>query len=102
MVSDAPGVAVRPADEADLPPLSDQMIEDFKLMTQDALEATRNKKKASKEKQRVNRMQKLKVFMDQFKRAQRYLGLRPTAIQGKRLTIVGLGRTDRDYRTSRY
>lgn len=101
MVSDVPGVAVRPVDESVPPPLNEQLIEDFKLMVQDAWQATKNKSKAMKEKKRVDRLQKLKVVTDQFKRAQRYLGLRPTAVQGERLMILGLSRTDSDYRTSR-
>lgn len=85
MVADAPGVVVHPAEESDAPPLDDHLLEKFDLMIQDAWQATKNKSKASKEKKRVDRMQKLKLMTDQFKRAQRYLGLRPTDTEGRRM-----------------
>ena len=84
MANNTPGVLARPVNEMDPPPLDATLIEDFKIMIADAWEMTKNKSKALKEKKRVDRMQKLKSMTDQLKRAQRYLGLRPTASKGKK------------------
>lgn len=82
MTSDVPGVLARTLGELDPPSLDARLIEDFKVMIADAWQMTKNKSKASKEKKRVDRMQKLKLMTDELKRAQRYLGLRPTATEG--------------------
>ncbi|KAJ4348695.1 uncharacterized protein N0V89_010073 [Didymosphaeria variabile] len=82
MTDQVPLVGVHAAGESATPPLDAQTLEDFKHMIEEAWEVTKNKSKASKEKSRVNRLKKQKVFTDQLKRAQRYLGLRPAATDG--------------------
>lgn len=82
MVDQTPGVAVHPSGDQALPSLDITQIEDFRVLIEEAWEATKNRSKASKEKKRVQRMKKLKALTDQLKRAQRYLGLRPTYLQG--------------------
>lgn len=83
MTDQVPSADVRAPSEADVPPLDLQALADFKQMIEDAWEVQKNKSKASKEKKRVDRLKKQKVLTDQLKRAQRYLGLRPTASTGK-------------------
>ncbi|KAL1602559.1 hypothetical protein SLS60_005975 [Paraconiothyrium brasiliense] len=82
MTDQVPLVGVRAPGEPAPPPLDAQMLEEFKDMIEEAWEVTKNKSKASKEKSRVKRLKNLKVFTDQLKRAQRYLGLRPSATDG--------------------
>lgn len=82
MTDQVPLVSVRAPGEPTPPSLDAQSIEDFRQMIEDAWEVTKNKSKASKEKKRVDRLKKQKIFTDQLKRAQRYLGLRPTAPDG--------------------
>ena len=82
MVDDVPGVFVRPSGESDSPSLDADTIEEFKSMVEDAWNMIRKKKGLSKEKKRAENEQKLRAMTDQFKRAQRYLGLRPTIAEG--------------------
>ncbi|KAF2640668.1 hypothetical protein P280DRAFT_469392 [Massarina eburnea CBS 473.64] len=82
LVDNVPNIMVRPANEPALPALDDNQLQVFKQMIEDMWEVTRNKNKATKEKKRLERIQKQKVFADSFKRAQRYLGLRPAALVG--------------------
>ncbi|KAF1970212.1 hypothetical protein BU23DRAFT_474851 [Bimuria novae-zelandiae CBS 107.79] len=86
MTNQVPGIATRPTGEPAPPSLDAQLLEDFKSMIEEAWEVTKNKSKGSKEKKRVDRLKKQKVLVDQFKRAQRYLGLRPTVIDGGNAT----------------
>ncbi|KAL5453636.1 hypothetical protein PMIN06_005398 [Paraphaeosphaeria minitans] len=78
MVDQVPLVSVRAPGEASQPSLDADTIEAFRQMIEDAWEVTKSKGKATKEKKRVDRLKKQKVFTDQLKRAQRYLGLRPS------------------------
>jgi hypothetical protein len=82
MTDQVPLGGVRAPGEPAPPPLDAETLEAFRQMIDDAWEVTKNKSKASKEKKRVDRMKKQKVFTDQLKRAQRYLGLRPSALEG--------------------
>ncbi|KAL5390401.1 hypothetical protein DPSP01_001965 [Paraphaeosphaeria sporulosa] len=82
MVDQVPHVSVCAPGEPSQPSLDTDTIEAFRQMIEDAWEITKNKGKASKEKKRVDRLKKQKVFTDQLKRAQRYLGLRPSAPDG--------------------
>jgi hypothetical protein len=67
-----------PDPKTDYPPLDDLSLEAFKQLMEDSFEAQRAKNKASKAKKQQERLVKQKTLMDQFRRAQRYLGLRPT------------------------
>lgn len=67
-----------PDPETDYPPLNDRSLEAFKQLMEESFEAQRAKSKASKAKKQQERLVKQKALQDQFKRAQRYLGLRPT------------------------
>jgi hypothetical protein len=82
MTDQVPLVSVRAPGEQASPSLDAETLEAFRQMIEDAWEVTKNKSKASKEKKRVDRLKKQKVFTDQFKRAQRYLGLRPSTPEG--------------------
>ncbi|KAF2443453.1 hypothetical protein P171DRAFT_362217 [Karstenula rhodostoma CBS 690.94] len=88
MTDQVPLISVRAPGEPTPPSLDAQAIEDFRQMIEDAWEVTRNKTKASKEKRRVDRLKKQKVFTDQLKRAQRYLGLRPSTLDGTSPTAI--------------
>ncbi|KAJ4289697.1 hypothetical protein N0V90_011026 [Kalmusia sp. IMI 367209] len=77
MVDQVPNAGVRAPGEPSPPLLDGQTLEDFKQMIQESWEVQKAKSKASKEKKKVERLARQKVFADQFKRAQRYLGLRP-------------------------
>lgn len=59
-------------------PLDDRSLEAFKQLMEESFEAQKAKNKASKAKKQQERLVKQKTSQDQFKRAQRYLGLRPT------------------------
>ena len=80
MAHNAPGEKYRAAGEVSHPPLKDGTAEEFKQLMEKAAEAQRAKSKAQKAKKQQDRLVKNKVMVDQFKRAQRYLGLR-TIIQ---------------------
>ena len=86
MIVNAPGAASRMAGEPLPPSLSGRTLEDFKAAMEEMWELAKNKGKAAKEKKKLERIAKQKTFTDQFKRAQRYLGLRPCA-QGGKLAI---------------
>lgn len=85
MVQDAPSANTRPAGEAVPPTLDGRTLQEFKEMIEESWELQKKKNKASKEKKRLDRLGKQKVFADQFKRSQRYLGLRPVMKNGKLL-----------------
>jgi hypothetical protein len=82
MVANVPGAASRLASEPVPPALDGRTVEDFKAAMEEMWELTKNKGKAAKEKKKLERIAKQKTFTDQFKRAQRYLGLRPCAQDG--------------------
>lgn len=88
MVSNVPGAASRLVGEPVPPSLEGRTLEDFKAAMEEMWELTKNKGKAAKEKKMQERMAKQKTFTDQFKRAQRYLGLRPCAQDGKPTTVL--------------
>ena len=67
-----------PDPETEYSPLDDSSLEGFKQLMEESFEAQRAKSKASKAKKQQERLVKQKTLLDQFKRAQRYLGLRPT------------------------
>ncbi|KAF3041519.1 hypothetical protein E8E12_004687 [Didymella heteroderae] len=70
-----------PDPEMEYPPLDDLSLEAFKQLMEESFEAQRAKSKASKAKKQQERLVKQKNLLDQFKRAQRYLGLRPTVLR---------------------
>ena len=67
-----------PDPETKYSPLDDTSLGAFKQLMEESFEAQRAKSKASKAKKQQERLVKQKTLLDQFKRAQRYLGLRPT------------------------
>lgn len=77
MVDQVPRVSVRALGEETPLSLHAQTIEDFRQMIEEAWDFTKTNSKKTKEKRRVQKLKKQKVFVDQLKRAQRYLGLRP-------------------------
>jgi hypothetical protein len=79
LVDNVPSELFRLTGEPEMTALEGNTLADFKKAWEDMLDATKAKSKATKEKRKVDRLMKQKVFADQFKRAQRYLGLRPTA-----------------------
>lgn len=78
MARNAPNESHRAAREAPHPPLKDGTAEEFKQLMEKATEAQKAKSKANKEKKQQDRLVKNKIMVDQFKRAQRHLGLRAT------------------------
>ncbi|KAE8825468.1 hypothetical protein PTNB73_08468 [Pyrenophora teres f. teres] len=82
MARNAPSENHRAAGEASHPPLKDGTVEEFRQMMEKAAEAQKAKSKASKVKKQQDRLVKNKTMVDQFKRAQRYLGLRATIQDG--------------------
>ncbi|KAJ8105879.1 hypothetical protein OPT61_g9913 [Boeremia exigua] len=79
MAENAPDHQFRAAGEPARPPLDDLGLEAFKQLMEESFEAQRAKNKATKAKKHQERLLKQKTLSDQFKRAQRYLGLRPSA-----------------------
>ncbi|KAF3045387.1 hypothetical protein E8E11_005590 [Didymella keratinophila] len=67
-----------PDSETEYSPLDDTNLEAFKQLMEESFEAQRARNKASKAKKQQEQLVKQKTLLDQFKRAQRYLGLRPT------------------------
>jgi hypothetical protein len=88
MVANVPGAASRVEGEPVPPPLGSRTLEDFKAAMEEMWELTKNKGKAAKENKKLERLAKQKTFSDQFKRAQRYLGLRPSLQGSKSSTPV--------------
>lgn len=70
-----------PDPETEFSPLDDLSLEAFKHLMEESFEVQRQKNKASKAKKQQERLVKQKTLQDQFKRAQRYLGLRPTNLR---------------------
>ncbi|KAF1951969.1 hypothetical protein CC80DRAFT_495619 [Byssothecium circinans] len=82
LTDNVPSVMVRPATEPAAALLDDDRLQIFKQMTEDMWDLTRAKNKATREKRKLERLTKQKEYANEFKRAQRYLGLRPTAPNG--------------------
>lgn len=80
MVDNAPDHDFRAAGEPDRPPLDESSLEAFKQLMEDSFEAQKAKNKAARVKRQEERLMKQKTMADQFKRAQRYLGLRPAPV----------------------
>jgi hypothetical protein len=83
MVASAPLDSYRPDGESAAPAPVGRSLEDFKKLMADMTEIQKNKNKAVKERKRQEQMVKRKSMADQFKRVQRYLGLRPTTQGGE-------------------
>lgn len=79
MIENTPDHDFRAAGEPKAPPLDDFSLEAFKQLMEESFEAQKAKNKAAKAKKQQERLLKQKTLSDQFKRAQRYLGLRPGA-----------------------
>jgi len=79
MVANAPDHEFRAAGESDAPPLDDLSLESFQQLMAESLEAQKAKNKQAKAMKQQERLVKQKTMSDQFKRTQRYLGLRPNA-----------------------
>ena len=79
MAGDAPEPGFRAAGEPEGRPLEGRSLEAFKQLKAESLEAQKAKSKAMKAKKQQARLLKNRTLSDQFKRTQRYLGLRPTA-----------------------
>lgn len=79
MVSNAPDHEFRAAGEPHAPPLDENTLDTFKQLMEESVQAQKAKNKAAKAKKQQERLLKQKTLSDQFKRAQRYLGLRPNA-----------------------
>jgi hypothetical protein len=79
MTANVPRASHRAAGEASHPPLEpgSTTLEEFKQMIEDMIEVQKSKSRATKATKRIERLGKNKSMADQFKRAQRYLGLRP-------------------------
>jgi hypothetical protein len=78
MVDHAPARSFRPNGEPPVPDVTGPTLDAFKKLMEDAFEAQKGKSKAQKAKKQQDRLVKQKVMADQLKRAQRYLGLRPS------------------------
>jgi len=83
-----PSVGFHATGESTAPPPSAGTLEDFRAMMEELWEIQRGKTKAAKKKKQQERMMKQQSMTDQFKRAQRYLGLRPTAQHGKSCCLI--------------
>ncbi|CAO2648654.1 Nn.00g079210.m01.CDS01 [Neocucurbitaria sp. VM-36] len=78
MVNNTPSDSFRAAGEPAHPPLEGGSLEEFKKMMEELRDIQKAKSKAAKAKRQQERLTKQKSMTDQFKRAQRYLGLRPS------------------------
>ena len=79
LTADTPEESFQLPGEPDLPSLDSDTMEEWQQMIEDMYEAQKNKTKRDKEKKKVERFLEQKAMADQFKRIQRYLGLRPPA-----------------------
>ncbi|KAF1938385.1 hypothetical protein EJ02DRAFT_473964 [Clathrospora elynae] len=82
MLENAPSETFRASGEPVHPPLEGRTLQDFKRLMQDAADVQKAKGKASKAKKQQERVVKQHSMADQFKRTQRYLGVRPSASDG--------------------
>jgi hypothetical protein len=83
MVHSAPNNSFRPSGESSHGPPESGTLEQFKQMMEELWEVQKNKNKAKKAKQQQERIGKQISMVDQFKRAQRYLGLRASETIGQ-------------------
>lgn len=83
MVQNAPNAAFRSAGESNHPPLERTTLEEFRQLMQDLRDVQKAKNKASKAKKQQDRLNKQLSMADQFKRTQRYLGLRSSLGEGR-------------------
>lgn len=82
MIENAPDHGFHAVGEPESPPLDERTLEAFKQLMEEFFEAQKAKNKATKAKKQQDRLLKQKSMADQFKRAQRYLGLRPSPVAG--------------------
>lgn len=80
MATNVPAISYRRDGEGAAPP---QTLEEFKKMMADMDEIQKKKNKIARKQKMQERFIKQKSMADQFKRAQRYLGLRPSAQGGE-------------------
>ncbi|KAL6705229.1 hypothetical protein ACN47E_007189 [Coniothyrium glycines] len=90
MVNNAPSESFRAAGEKPAPDLQPPTLEEFKQLMEDLWELQKAKTKAGKVKKHQERLVKQKTMVDQFKRTQRYLGLRPAVVEGTSTTTPPL------------
>lgn len=83
MVSNVPSVTSETTNGSVSRPLDGGTLEQFKQKMEAMIELNKKQSKAAKEKKMKGRVAKQKTLSDQFKRAQRYLGLRPCAKDGE-------------------
>ncbi|KAH7411613.1 hypothetical protein DE146DRAFT_602960 [Phaeosphaeria sp. MPI-PUGE-AT-0046c] len=88
MVQNTPDRGFRAADETPHGPLDSGTLDDFKQMMEDLWDVQKHKNKAKKAKQQQDRLGRQMAMVHQLKRAQRYLGLRASDIDGQ--TASGL------------
>ncbi|KAF1844507.1 uncharacterized protein K460DRAFT_404802 [Cucurbitaria berberidis CBS 394.84] len=77
MVENTPNDMFRAAGEPSHPPLEGHTLEDFKQQMEELADIQKAKNKATRAKRQLDRHGKQRSMADQFKRTQRYLGLRP-------------------------
>lgn len=82
-----PSAGFRATGELAMPPPAAGTLEDFRAMMEELWEIQKGKTKTAKKKKQQERMVKQQSMTDQFKRVQRYLGLRPTVQDGKSCCI---------------
>lgn len=82
MVQNTPSADSRSTGEGPHPDLQPLTIDEFKKLMEDLFETQKAQSKARKARKQQERLVKQKAMVDQFKRAQRYLGLRPSATEG--------------------
>jgi hypothetical protein len=81
MVKNAPDSTFHAAGECPCGPPDSGTLEQFKEMMEELWDAQKNKNKAKKAKQQLERMGRQVSMVDQMKRAQRYLGLRAATVR---------------------
>jgi hypothetical protein len=77
-----PDKTFRTPGEPAMGPPDSGTLEQFKQMMEELWDIQKNKNKANKEKKQQERLGRQKTMQDQFKRAQRYLGLHPGEAAG--------------------
>jgi len=83
MVENTPDPDFHAPGEPIPPPLPTRTLEDFRQLMEELWELQKGKSKAQKRKKQQERIVKQQSMTDSFKRAQRYLGLRPTLQNGR-------------------
>jgi hypothetical protein len=89
MARNAPKRNFRAAKERSHGPPDSGTLEQFKQMMEDMWQVQKNKSKAKKEKQQLERLDRHKSMVNQLKRAQRYLGLRASEAAGQSTLAAG-------------